>query len=323
MPNRVLLVLAGVVWIWPATAAEPSEKAVLWRDPQDLSSRNLYYGPGGAQDQPTAPFRFVQEDPEGTNPKFLVEDAHGVRWTAKLGAEARPETVVTRIVWAAGYFANEDYVVPEFRAEDMPARLHRGQGFVRRDGSILNVRLKRHSPEDKKIGSWPWKQSPFVGTREFNGLRALMALVNNWDLTDENNEVVERSGERIYLVSDVGSTLGSGNLTWPLRKGRGDLGAYAHSKFIDGAHGELIDFHEPPRPALWFLFTPREYLAKARLRWIGRGIPRADARWLGQILRRISNAQMRDAFRAAGYSAREVDEGVAIIERRIAELEDL
>ena len=46
---------------------------------------------------------------------------------------------------------------------------------------------------------------------------ALMALINNWDLTDENTAIYERTddpnAERIYMVSDLGSTFGTGTLT--------------------------------------------------------------------------------------------------------------
>ena len=78
--------------------------AVLWRDPGDIATRNLFYGPGGAKDQPQGPYTFIKEDLDGSNPKFVVKDSNGVKWKVKLGLEARPETVATRLVWAVGYF---------------------------------------------------------------------------------------------------------------------------------------------------------------------------------------------------------------------------
>src|SRR5216110_2797235 len=66
---------------------------VLWRDPGDIASRNLFYGPGGEKNQPRGPYTFVKEDLEGSNPKFIVEDGGGVKWKVKLGIEAQPETV--------------------------------------------------------------------------------------------------------------------------------------------------------------------------------------------------------------------------------------
>ncbi len=96
--------------------------AVLWRNPDDIASRNLYYGPGGEKHQPHTTYTFVKEDLDGSNPKFVVEDENGVRWKVKLGEEARPETVATRLVWAVGYFANEDYFVQDLHVLNMPAR---------------------------------------------------------------------------------------------------------------------------------------------------------------------------------------------------------
>jgi len=43
---------------------------VLWRNPGDIRSRNLFYGPGGEADAPRTVFTFVKEDMNGTNPKF-------------------------------------------------------------------------------------------------------------------------------------------------------------------------------------------------------------------------------------------------------------
>src|SRR5579871_5529472 len=68
---------------------------VLWRDPADIASRNLFYGPGGKAHEPQGTFTFDKENMQGSNPKFDVVDEHGVRWKVKLGDEARPETVAS------------------------------------------------------------------------------------------------------------------------------------------------------------------------------------------------------------------------------------
>jgi hypothetical protein len=160
----------------------PGAKAVLWREPADIASRDLVYGAGGESHQPHGTFTFVEEDLKGSNPKFDIRDQDGVKWRVKLGAEARPEVAASRLVWAAGYFTNEDYFLEDLHVQDMPRRLHRGQNLVAPDGSLHNVRLKRSVKGQEKIGIWQWGSNPFTGTREFNGLRVVMALVNNWDL---------------------------------------------------------------------------------------------------------------------------------------------
>ncbi len=107
---------------------------VLWRDPVDIASRNLFYGPGGQSHVPEGTYTFDKEDMQGSNPKFDVVDQNGVKWKVKLGDEARPETVASRLIWAVGYFTNEDYFVPVLRVQKMP-HLHRGSNLVSADGT--------------------------------------------------------------------------------------------------------------------------------------------------------------------------------------------
>src|SRR5580700_4201377 len=183
--------------------------AVLWRDPADIAARDLFYGPGGKDHEPRGTFTFVKEDLDGTNPKFVVRDGDGVEWKVKLGREARPETVASRIVWSAGYYTNEDYFMPELRVQGMPARLHRGAKLVAPDGTVHNVRLKRELKDEKKVGTWQWRESPFANTRELNGLKVMMAVINNWDLKDENNAIYRNGSDRIYMVSDLGASFGT------------------------------------------------------------------------------------------------------------------
>ena len=303
---------------------------VLWREPDDIAARNLYFGSGGEQHQPRAPFTFVKEDLEGSNPKFSVRDANGVRWKVKLGVEARPETAATRLVWAAGYFANDDYFLPSLRVDDMPAHLQRrhAEKFIQADGSMLNVRLKREPDDEKKVASWHWRNDPFSGTRELNGLKVMMALINNWDLKDENNGVYDekrpgRPDEHIYMVSDLGGTFGTAWLDRTHEKSKGNLDWYSRTRFIKKIHDGLVDFEDPGRPALVVLVNPHEFFSRLGLRWIGRDIPRADARWMGGLLAKLSDQQIRDAFRAAGYSPQQVDGFASVVKSRIVELNRL
>ncbi len=87
---------------------------ILWQDPGDVAARDMVYGPGGAEHQPRGPFKFVKEDMEGSSPKFVITDADGTKWKVKLDSEAHPETVASRLVWAVGYFADEEYYLALF-----------------------------------------------------------------------------------------------------------------------------------------------------------------------------------------------------------------
>jgi hypothetical protein len=305
---------------------------LLWREPGDIASRDLLEGPGGKEHEPHPPFKFEKEDLDGSNPKFDVRDQDGVKWKVKLGAEAKPETVASRLVWAIGYFTNEDYFLPEFRATGMPAHLHRGNSLVQPDGSIKNVRLKRYSEGEKKIGRWEWRHNPFTGTRELNGLRVMMAVINNWDLKDENNSIYREkhsatgeSPQLVYVVSDLGSSFGTTNFI-ASDKGKGNIDAYVHSTFIrKGAEraGGFVDFEDPHRPALFIAFNAPEFVSRVNMEWIGRHIPKADAKWTGQLLAKLSREQIRDAFRAAQYTPEEVESFAMAVELRIAELNEL
>jgi hypothetical protein len=302
---------------------------VLWRNPGDIASRNLFYGSGGQESMPHGPFSFVEEDLAGTNPKFLVRDRDGVRWQVKLGIEARPETAASRLVWAVGYPTTDDYFFQELRVENVPTHLHRGRDLVAPDGTMHDVRLKRH-PGEKKIGLWRWDSNPFVATREYNGLRVMMALINNWDLKDENNSIYREkdaqgsgSREELYMVTDLGASFGSVGRSWPAHESKGNLESYTHSTFIRRITDDDVDLGTPSRPALFYLVGLPEFVRRLELRWIGSRIPRPDAKWIGQLLARLSADQIRDAFRAAGYAPPEVEGFTQVVLKRIAELNGL
>jgi hypothetical protein len=334
LPNGIVFVLILSVPgtpVWGAgkkKTAPPEEitstgSAVLWKQPADLESRDLYYGPGGSGHAPHGVFTFVKEDLNGTNPKFVVRDRDGQEWKVKFGNEARPETVAARIVWAVGYEADEDYFMPNLQVRGMPARLHRGQKLISPGGSIGNARLKRESKDEKKLGDWRWRSDPFTGTREWNGLKVVMAVINNWDLKDDNNAIYQEGNERIYMVSDLGASFGSAGRTFPRERSKGDLDSYERSKFIRRVTASAVDFQSPARPSFVFLVDPWDYLKRVHLEWIGRNVPREDVLWMGNLLARLSTRQIRDAFRAAGYSPEETSQFADAVQKRIAIITEL
>jgi hypothetical protein len=323
-----LLLLAAQPPAWAAHPPETSDDAMLWRDPGEITTRNLLYGSGGADHQPRGTMVYVDEDHAGSNPKFHVQDKEGTKWTAKMGVEARPETAAAHLLWAAGYCTDEDYFVARLIVEGLPSHLERGRNLVGADGTIKNVRLERHLRGQKKAGNWKWKRNPFTGTRHFNGLRVMMALMNSWDLKDENNAVYELSSDvagphKVYVVSDLGSSFGTTGYSWTQAMAKGNLKSYSHSRFISKVSPEFVDFNVPTRPALIYLFHLPGLIQRLRMRWIGRHIPREDAKWVGYLLSRLSPAQIRDAFRSAGYSPQEVEGFSKILQERIAELTKL
>jgi hypothetical protein len=295
----------------------------LWIAPTDISSRNLFYGPGGEKHQPGKSLTFIKEDLSGSNPKFDVRDENGVCWKVKLGVESQPETVASRLLWAVGYYADEDYYRDSAQMRNLPAHLHRGQNFVEAGGTIHSLRLKREDKGYKRTGFWRWRNGPFSGTRELNGLRVMMALINNWDLKDENNATLEEPTGRVYEVSDLGASFGSSGVLLEKKAAKGNLHSYQRSKFMTKAGLEYVDFSTPSLPSLPYIFNPWQYGRRARLHWIGRHINRSDAQWMGQLLGQLSRDQIRDAFRAAGYSPTDAAAFTQTLQTRIEQLKGL
>ena len=280
---------------------------VIWCDRGDVASLNLFYGAGGEEHAPNpkSKFIFVKEDAEGTSPKFEVVDDQGVLWKVKLGQEPQSETAATRLLWAAGYFVDEDYYMAEFRVMGLQ-KLHRGGKFVSEDGTIHRARLERKLKEEKKSGNWDWFDNPFVNKQELNGLRVMMSFLNNWDLKEVNNTIYEVNEERWYVVSDTGATLGNtGNL---LTRSKSDAKDYAKSKFIGKTTPDFVDF----------VLHGRSNFEK-----VTKQIPRADVKWLAQRLSQLSEEQIRDCFRAGGYTPEEVTVYTQAIQKRIAEMSAL
>jgi len=71
---------------------------ILWSDPGNIRAKNLFWGPGGDENQPKLPVEFEREDRGGTSPKFDVRDATDKKWGAKMGLEPRPETAASRLM---------------------------------------------------------------------------------------------------------------------------------------------------------------------------------------------------------------------------------
>ncbi|MBV9085910.1 MAG: hypothetical protein JOY79_00375 [Acidobacteriaceae bacterium] len=326
---RVVITAYVLLWTSFAVAQQRNQPgvvgdAVLWTDPGDIRARDLFWGPGGQKRQPQPPAEFIEEDRHGTSPKFDLRDSAGTKWRAKLGIEVGPEVVASRLLWAVGYAANENYFLPHLHVEKMPSHLRRGKNLLGTDGDLSNVRLRRRPHGEKKTATWNWRHNPFVGTREFNGLRVMMALLRNWDLYDDNNAILEDdSGHKVYEVSDVGTAFGATGRHRLDRDSRNNLPAYRKGRLISSARPDYIDLHFPTLPWPGFIFDLPFYRYEMRARWVGKHIPRSDAKWIGSLLAQLSPDQIRDAFRAGGYSPEQIDAFADILTSRIEELNRL
>ena len=300
--------------------ATPAGSPVLWEEPADIEQRDLFYGSGGQQGapDPSGKFTFLRRSTTGTQKKIIVKDDVGREWTVKFGPEAKPETAATRIIWAAGYHVDQNYFVERVRID----------GYETPD--VRNVRFERNDDGLREAGNWSWDSNPFVGTREFEGLKVLVALLKNWDLKTSNNKIAVRettSGDpakHIYYISDLGATFGATgsflnevpflsdlppDRIFPLtsKKGKGNPEAYTKEAFIKEVRsGEVVFNHE-----------------RKRGRRVVKGVTVENARWMGNLLARLSDKQLSDAFRGAGFTESETSVYVSTMRKRIKELQEL
>jgi hypothetical protein len=256
-------------------ALTAQQLAPLWLEPRDLSSRDLFWGPGGRSEapQPGAEYRFVSADTTGHSRGFHVEGPDGRKWKIKIGDEVQSEIAVSRILWAIGYHQPALYYLDDWHLTGGPAA-KREPGRFR-----LNTVHKAESP-------WAYDDNPFVGTRELHGLIVANVLLNNWDLEPGNNRIYEVKvkhsvREQWYVAQDLGGSLGKTRLPIGTRNRIEDFESQGFIAGVRDGHVEF-DYHGPNKALL-------------------RDIAPEDVRWVCGWLAKLSDAQLADAFRAAGY----------------------
>jgi hypothetical protein len=262
----------------------PLGNAVLW-EPVNIAERDLYLGPGGEEMKPDiSKVVFIKEEKQGHNKKYRIKDAKGREWVAKFGREAQPETAAVRFLYGIGYKTEINFLVPSLT---IPGK-----------GTFENVRLEARPAHVERLDEWKWKENPFVGTNELQGLKIMMVFFTNWDLLDLQNKVLrvrqDAGIEHHYIISDLGATfgkLGNNNLPFFFRIGRktNNPEVWSNAGFISGVENGIIDFD-----------------FKGKGRSLMDDITVAQGRWLADLLLQLSDKQIEDAFRAANYSAEDI-----------------
>ena len=286
-------------------AAQPVNIDELWIDPVDLEQRDLYRGPSegpGAPD-PGTTFTFVRRDTTGRSPGYDVRDETGHEWSVKLGIEASAEVTSSRILWAIGYHQPPNYFVGEWLMTGAES------------GPQAPGRFRPQVEGKRVIGEWKWNEGPLTGARPMKGLLVAQMMINNWDLKTSNNKLYEISdpGEgpsRMYMVRDLGASLGSNEQAkwlrlFELRAAQGsknNLEDFEKSRFIDHVEGRRVVF---------------EYSGPNK-RFVS-NISVDDVRWTAALMKRLSDQQWRDAFRAGGYSEDETERYVTKMKERVDE----
>lgn len=308
--RRLCLLLVAALMLLTSIQAQKSKKShpkpipsdakpVLWREPTDIASRDLFLGSGGEAMKPDlSKVTFVADETRSFSKKYRVRDGSGNIWVVKIGVEAQSETAATRLIWAAGYFADVTYLVPHVDIEGK--------------GSFDNVRFEARPKGEKRLAQrWDWSNNPFVGTNELQGLKVLMALINNWDIQNHNNNVIlvtdEASGQKEahYYDTDLGASFGKEGRFIGHTRNRPDQ-YVADEKFISGIDHGMVHFNYHGK---------NQHLLK--------DITVAQAKWLGNILSQLSDQQISDAFRAANYSPDQIQSLTQVVKARINELASL
>jgi hypothetical protein len=302
-----ILVLTGTPVAPFATPAVAPGLASLWDEPANLGARDLYAGswsPEHAPD-PRAVYTFLRPKTGGRNPGVVVVDPLGRKWHVKqstasrIGSEGPVEVVLSRVLSAVGYHQPPVYFLPSFTMVDKSGKTRTEPGGRLRldDAALL-----------KAGGEWSWQDNPFVGTKPYEGLLAILLVFNSSDLKTSNNTIYEvkhdNHVENWYVVRDLGSALGESG---SLRPKRNNLGLYERQRFITGVDDRFVVFdYHGKQPEL-----------------IRRHITTDDMQWAGNLLAGLSDRQWNDAFRAGGYDAASTTRFVNKIKANIAQAQQV
>ena len=318
-PLRLIILTCAVLFAAGAAPRALSESSgekisaekILWRDPNPIAKRNLFWGMGSAERAPRPPFTFVDEDVSGNRPKVTVTDAAGVRWTVKLAPpdpllnEVHAEIAATRLLWALGYLVDENYYVPAGSIQGVKS-LKRAVDVIGPDGSFKVARFERRDPNMERVGEWDIEKNMFTGTKELSGFLAAMLLINSWDVKPLNTVVLRTTGDvrdEYYIFSDLGSTFGS--MKGSNNQSRWDLEQYRTTKYVSGVvKGSLLQFQFP--------------LLESKLVTI----PIEHARWFSGHVSQLTDAQLRQAFEAAGATPEQGAGFASAVKTKILELRD-
>jgi hypothetical protein len=249
----------------------------LWSEPKDLAGRDLFWGSSREASAPASSdvYTVLALDKSGYSRGYDVKGPDGREWDIKVGKEVQSEIVLSRILWALGYHQPETYYVTGWQLT----------GSWDFEGEPARFRLE--SDHDNE-GEWAWLENPFEGTRPLQGLIAINLLLNNHDLKTSNNRVYrlrdDKEPKRRYVVQDIGSALGKPRGFPYVRGTRNDIDDYEDLNLIrkidgskvqldyKGQHGNILERLSP-----------------------------ADVIWASELVDRLSDTQLDDAFKAGGY----------------------
>jgi hypothetical protein len=258
----------------------------LWNEPQDLERRNLLSGSAPPAQAPSTDVEYTvnRVDESGYSKGYDVVGPDGREWDVKIGKEAQTEVVVSRILWALGYHQPATYYLTGWKLA----------GTWEDEGEPARFRLES---DHESEGEWEWLDNPFSGSRAFHGLIAINLLLSNWDFKTSNNRIYRTKAAegpmRSYVVQDLGASFGKPRLArsnkllalLPGNVGtRNDIDDFDDTTLIRRIRGSEItlDYRGPRGEILETMNV-------------------ADVVWACELMNRLRDAQLDDAFKAADY----------------------
>jgi hypothetical protein len=284
-----------------ATTAPAPPGAIMWVEPTDLASRDLFYGPWGAEHapDPKGVYTLVERKHTGVNLGLTVKDEKDREWSVKqpypggLDPEDKSEVALSRLLSAVGYRQPPIYHLRTFTLkDDLGKTVEVGGRFRLKDPSL------------KDTGYWKWEENPFVGTKPYQGLIVLLMMFNSTDLKNTNNTLYEhRNGDLVeqwYVARDLGAALGDANQISP-RKSHAD--SFEKVPFLLGANNGKVEFAYTG----WYKNLVRDRITPE------------EVAWASELLGRLSEKQWADAFRAGGYDRDEAKRFITKLKEKIAQ----
>ncbi len=284
------------VVVTPRQAVTPAMRAQLRVDP-GATRRDMFLGVGGRQYVPpaNAPFTLVGKDETGFSVSYDVTSADGIEWSAKIGPEAQTEVLLSRVLWGLGYHQPPVYYVPSWKLDTG-------------EGEPITISEARFRPKlarlDRSDELWSWADNPFSGTQELKGLLVILLMLNSSDLKDDNNSIYDvkepwDGASRWYVVRDLGASLGETGKLFPRRNW---FEGFEREPFITAVNGSTLTFGYTGRhQELLSMITPD------------------DVKWAAGQLGRLTDAQWRDAFRAANYAPASAGRFLARIKEKLVD----
>jgi hypothetical protein len=252
----------------------------LWSEPSDLETRDLLVGSAPLAGAPLKNVQYMvkKRDTSGYSKGYDVTGPDGRDWDVKVGKEAQTEIVLSRILWALGYHQPATYYMTDWQLA----------GTYDDEGQPARFRLQSdHETE----GEWKWLDNPFAESRPMHGLIAINALLSNWDFKTSNNRVYRMTDAKQeiakrYVVQDLGASLGKPRV-FPIPIGtRNEIEDFEGSLLIKEVKGSrvVLNFRSP---------LHRDILERLTV---------DDIVWACELMNRLADAQLDDAFEAAGYT---------------------